>query len=84
MYHETYAGGVWFCDLVDTRDAKDIVNAVANTLKLSLDHSVSVAEQSRQLGTCIAGLGTAFIILDNFEQIAGWRRNRRYLVPMCT
>ena len=45
---------------------------MANTLKLSLDHSVSVAEQSRQLGTCIAGLGTAFIILDNFEQIAEW------------
>ena len=62
---ERWAGGVWFCDLIDARDGNGIASAVAAALSVSLAGGDPVV----QLGHAIAGRGRALIILDNFEQV---------------
>ena len=61
-----FPGGVWFCDLSQTRSPDDIVNAVAQGLDVPLGKEDPVT----QIGNAIAGRGPCLMILDNFEQVA--------------
>lgn len=61
-------GGVWFCDLSESRNASDIVSTVAATLGLELEagSGVPIAERA---GDAIARRGRILVVLDNFERI---------------
>jgi predicted ATPase/class 3 adenylate cyclase/Tfp pilus assembly protein PilF len=61
-----FAGGVWFCDLVQARGIDGIVHAVAQGLDVPLGEDDPVV----QLGQAISGRGHCLVILDNFEQVA--------------
>jgi predicted ATPase/Tfp pilus assembly protein PilF len=61
-----WPGGVWFCDLSDTRDAEGIVSAVAKALDVPLGKDDPVV----QLGHTVASRGRCLMLLDNFEQVA--------------
>jgi predicted ATPase/Tfp pilus assembly protein PilF len=63
-----FAGGVWFCDLAQARNPDGIAFAVAKALDVPLGDGDPVA----QLATAIVGRGECLLILDNFEQIAGF------------
>ena len=61
-----YPGGVWFCDLSQSRSVEGIAHAVAQGLEVRLGRDDPVV----QLGHAIAGRGACLVILDNFEQVA--------------
>jgi predicted ATPase/class 3 adenylate cyclase/uncharacterized protein HemY len=60
-----WPGGIYFCDLSDTRDRDGILATVAAALGVPLESGGPLA----QLGHAIAGRGRCLLILDNFEQI---------------
>ena len=64
---DEWPGGVWFCDLTETRSAEDIASVVATSLGVQLIKGDPV----EQLGHAIAGRGRCLVILDNFEQVTG-------------
>ncbi len=59
-----WPGGVWFCDLVEARDADGVAYAVAAALDIPLGR-----DPIQQLGHAIAGHRRCLVILDNFEQV---------------
>ena len=61
-----FAGGAWFCDLSEARDADGIYSAVAQGLDVTLGR----ADPRSRLAEAIAGRHHCLVILDNFEQIA--------------
>jgi predicted ATPase len=61
-----YAGGVWFCDLSEARDAEGIARAVATGLDVPLGQEEPVG----RVGHAIAGRGACLVVLDNFEQVS--------------
>lgn len=61
-----HPGGVWFCELVDARDANGIAAAVAR----ALDIPISSQDMFSQLGHALAARGDLLLVLDNFEQVA--------------
>jgi len=60
-----WPGGVYFCDLSETRSLEGICFAVAAALEVPLGRNDPVT----QLGHAIAGRGRCLVILDNFEQV---------------
>ncbi len=68
MWLGDFAGGVWFCDLSQARSLDGILHAVAQ----GLDVPLGGIDPVRQLGAAIAGRGYCLVILDNFEQVAGY------------
>ena len=63
-----FPGGVWFCDLSEARSLDGIVHSVAQGLDVPLGKDDPVI----QIGHAIAGRGKCLVILDNFEQVAGY------------
>jgi len=61
-----FPGGVWFCDLSESRSAEGIAFAVASALGVPL----SKGDPVDQLGHAIAARGRCLVLLDNFEQVA--------------
>ncbi|MSP56800.1 MAG: hypothetical protein EXR69_14545 [Myxococcales bacterium] len=61
-----HPGGVWFCDLVEARDANGIAAAVAR----ALDIQIGSQDVLSQLGHALAARGDLLLVLDNFEQVA--------------
>ena len=61
-----FRGGVFFCDLVETRDGLGIASVVARTL----DFQLSPVDSISQVGQAIAARGCALFVLDNFEQVS--------------
>ena len=70
VYEGALPGGVWFCDLVEARNVAEIVQVVSNATGCPLDCGFRDPAAPAELGRGMNGLGTALIILDNFEQIA--------------
>ncbi|MEO0604954.1 MAG: hypothetical protein AAF211_26215, partial [Myxococcota bacterium] len=60
-----YPGGAWFCDLVEARDASDVVGRVAASLDVRLGKGPDVD----RVGNAIRGRGPCLLVLDNFEQV---------------
>jgi predicted ATPase/class 3 adenylate cyclase/Tfp pilus assembly protein PilF len=60
-----WPGGIYFCDLSESRSREGIVSAVA----VALDAPLSAKDPTQQIGHAIAGRGRCLIILDNFEQV---------------
>jgi predicted ATPase/class 3 adenylate cyclase/Tfp pilus assembly protein PilF len=60
-----WPGGIYFCDLSETRSLDGICSVVAAALGVNLGHGDALV----QLGHAIAGRGRCLLILDNFEQI---------------
>ncbi len=60
-----WPGGVYFCDLSETRSFEGILGVVAVALGVPLGKD----DPGVQLGHAIAGRGRCLVILDNFEQI---------------
>lgn len=60
-----WPGGVYFCDLSETRSRDGIFSVVAAALGVGLDD----ADPAAQIGHALAGRGRCLLILDNFEQI---------------
>ena len=67
---DQFAGGVWFCDLSDSRTLEGIAFVVADVLGVPLGKDDPIA----QLGQAIAGRGPCLIVLDNFEQVTAHGR----------
>ncbi len=65
-----YDGGVWFFDLSEATDLKDVLLTVSTVLSVPMNKVHSEAEMSEQLGFAIAGRGSILLILDNFEHVA--------------
>ncbi len=63
-----FPGGVWFCDLSDARTVDGIAFAVGRGLELPLGKESPLV----QIGHAIAGRGPCLVVLDNFEQVAGF------------
>ncbi len=61
-----FPGGVWFCDLSQSRSVDGIFFAVAQGLDVPLGKTDPVV----QLAHAINGRGQCLVILDNFEQVA--------------
>jgi class 3 adenylate cyclase len=62
-----WPGGVYFCDLSETRTLEGVFFVVALALEVPLGKS----DPGVQLGHAIATRGRCLVILDNFEQIVG-------------
>ena len=60
-----WPGGVWFCDLTESRSENGIASAVAGSLGVPLGKG----DPTAQLGHAIAARGRCLVILDNFEQV---------------
>ena len=60
-----WPGGVYFCDLSESRTLEGVVRAVA----MALDTPLSANDPVVQIGHAIAGRGRCLMILDNFEQV---------------
>jgi predicted ATPase/class 3 adenylate cyclase/Tfp pilus assembly protein PilF len=60
-----FPGGVYFCDLSQSRSADAIHLAVAQGLGLRLDKT----DPALQIGQALAGRERCLVILDNFEQV---------------
>jgi predicted ATPase/serine/threonine protein kinase len=65
---ERFPGGVYFCDLSDARSVMDIGAAVARGLSVDLGKGDPIG----QLGSALAALDRALVVLDNFEQVVGF------------
>ncbi|MEM6928598.1 MAG: tetratricopeptide repeat protein, partial [Myxococcota bacterium] len=61
----SFAGGVWFCDLSEARDATGILSAVGRALDVVLGAHDPVG----RIGEVLASRGTCLVILDNVEQV---------------
>ena len=61
-----WPGGIFFCDLSETRSQDGICFAVASALGVPLTGD----DPAALLGHAIAGRGRCLLILDNFEQVA--------------
>lgn len=64
---ESWPGGVWFCDLTETRSLNGIVSAVRG----ALDVPLGPGDPVEQLGRAIASRGRCLVMLDNFEPVVG-------------
>ena len=60
-----YLGGVWLCDLSETRSIDDITAAVAQVLDVPL----RIGEPIEQLAKVLSAKPRCLLILDNFEQV---------------
>ncbi|HEY2558123.1 MAG TPA: tetratricopeptide repeat protein [Caldimonas sp.] len=60
-----WPGGVYFCDLSESRGIDGIHFAIA----LALEIALGKGNATSQLGNAIAGRGRCLVILDNFEQV---------------
>ena len=63
-----FDGGAWFCDLSQARGIDAICHALGQALDVPLGRDDPVV----QLGHAIAARGRCLLILDNFEQVAGF------------
>ncbi len=63
-----WPGGVYFCDLAESRTPDDIHYAVASALGIELGGS----RPDDLIGHAIAGRARCLLILDNFEQVIGF------------
>jgi len=68
----TFAGGTWFCDLVECRSFRDILHTVSDVLSIRLESTDDPIGSAHALGRAIATRGEMFIVLDNFEQVANF------------
>jgi predicted ATPase/tetratricopeptide (TPR) repeat protein/class 3 adenylate cyclase len=62
-----WPGGIYFCDLSETRSLDAICFAVASVIQVPLGRADPVI----QIGHAIAGRARCLLILDNFEQVVG-------------
>lgn len=60
-----YPGGAWFVDLSEAVDEASIIRAIAQGLGVSLRGGAPMA----RLNASLQALGTALLVLDNFEQV---------------
>ena len=65
---EHEAGGVWFCDLSDTRTLEGLCLALAQTLDVPLG-AASTEAMVAQLGAALEARRSVLLMLDNFEQV---------------
>jgi predicted ATPase len=63
------AGGVWFCDLRDARDAEAMCATLARTLNIADEATVVGEGAVTAIGRALAARGRALVILDNVEQL---------------
>jgi len=61
-----YAGGVWFCDLTESRSLESLATAVGRGLGLHLTQ----ADPVQQVYSALRMRGPMLVILDNFEQVS--------------
>jgi len=62
------SGGVWFCDITESRNTAEVVSAVASTLGAALVGSHDDASALEQLGQAVASRGSVLLVVDNCEQ----------------
>ncbi len=60
-----FPGGVWFCDLTQSRGRSGILSAMGVALEVPL----TGRDPEAQLAEAILGRGRVLVILDNFEQV---------------
>ena len=66
----TFPGGVWFCDLTESRDAAHVLGVLGRVLDVPLGESRDLGDPAARLGHAIRARGPTLIILDNCEQVA--------------
>ena len=64
------AGGVWFIDLVASRELEDIVEAVGGVLDVPLGDEETSAAATERVGRALRARGPTLVLLDNCEQVA--------------
>ncbi len=64
---EAHEGGVWFCDLSPARSAEELLDVVAQSLRVPVIDPTITTEQ--RVGRALASRGACAIVLDNFEQL---------------
>lgn len=65
----SFAGGVWFCELDEANSCMDLVRSLASALALSFEAQDDLQQLVTQLGDALAERGPILVILDNFEQL---------------
>ncbi|MEP7124152.1 MAG: tetratricopeptide repeat protein [Byssovorax sp.] len=63
------AGGVWFCDLRDARDAEAMCSTLARTLNIADEATIVGDGAVTAVGRALATRGRALVVLDNLEQL---------------
>jgi predicted ATPase len=63
------AGGVWFCDLRDARDAEAMCSTLARTLNIEGEATIVGDGAITAVGRALATRGRALVVLDNVEQL---------------
>ncbi len=63
------SGGVWFCDLSECGNLRELLQEVGSTLDLPLSRG-EPDELVLLLGHVLRGHGSSLLVLDNFEQLA--------------
>tara|TARA_B100001989_G_C24550013_1_gene473722 strand:+ start:601 stop:4401 length:3801 start_codon:yes stop_codon:yes gene_type:complete len=61
-------GGVWFCDLTEAHNLRDLLSAVATPLQIQLSNS-NTNDAIQQIGYALRSRGDTLILMDNFEQV---------------
>ena len=65
--HDAFPGGAWFVPLAEVRDAERIADALAEALPVVRTRAVLPFDQVVE---ALTRLGSAVLVLDNFEQLA--------------
>ncbi|MCK6509205.1 tetratricopeptide repeat protein [Myxococcota bacterium] len=65
---DQFDGGVWFCDLSECYSLPEMLQSIAQALRITL-HPGEAEQHIHQIGYALHCRGQALIILDNFEQI---------------
>jgi predicted ATPase/class 3 adenylate cyclase len=70
-YRNLFPGGVWHCDLAESRSLEALIEALRAVLEIPLNPGASEAEALAQLGRGLAGKGISLILLDSVDGLAG-------------
>jgi len=75
-----FPGGVWFCDLTESRDTAHVLRVVGRVLDVPLGQSAGLRDPVERIGRDLLARGATVLVLDNAEQVleeaaplfAGW------------
>lgn len=73
-------GGVWFCDLTESRDTAHVLRVVGRVLDVPLGETDGLRDPVERIGRDLLARGATVLVLDNAEQVleeaaplfAGW------------
>ena len=64
-----FPGGVWFCDLTESRDTAHVLRVVGQVLDVALGQTEGLRDPVERIGRDLLARGATVLVLDNAEQV---------------